>query len=132
MRVLRGCIIFLALGPGLFMTFDGSRALMLGDYLTPRTGRFAGQLGPWTRVVSAVGIEPRSTLMKMVFLLFGLAWLLAIAGFIRRIPSSTSAVAILAAATLWYLPVGTLVSALVLIGLALLRVVEKRSDFHHG
>jgi hypothetical protein len=125
MRVLRGCIIFLALGPGLFMTFDGLHALILGDYLTRTTGPFAGQLGPWSGLVSAVGIAPRSTMMKIIFVVFGLAWLGAIAGFLRRTRRSTCTLAALAVATLWYLPVGTLMSALVLIGLVLLGVRSK-------
>jgi hypothetical protein len=121
MRALRGCIIFLALGPGLFMTFDGLRALVLGDYLTPKTGPFAGQIGPWAHVVDAVGIAPRSTTMKIAFVLFGLAWLWAAAGLLRSTRRSTAALAVVAAATLWYLPVGTFVSVLVLSGVAVLR-----------
>jgi hypothetical protein len=120
MRVLKGCVIVLALGPGLFMTFDGLRALILGDYLTPTTGEYAGQLGPWSDVVAAIGIAPRSTLMKVIFVLFGSAWLASIAGFARGTPRSRGMLAALAVATLWYLPVGTFISILVLIGLALL------------
>lgn len=119
MRVLRSCIVLLALGPGLFMTFDGLRALTLGDYLTPASGPFAGQLGPWSSVVSAVGIPPRSTGMKIIFVIFGVTWLWATAGFLLRKQGSAGALAVLAVATLWYLPVGTLISALVLVGLAL-------------
>jgi hypothetical protein len=121
MRALRGCIIVLALGPGLFMTFDGLRALILGDYLTPTTGRFAGQLGPWSDVVVTVGIAPRSPTMKIAFVLFGLAWLWGIGGFLRGTRWSTRALVVVAIGTLWYLPVGTLMSVLVLIGLGLLR-----------
>ena len=122
MRVIRGCIVFLALGPGLFMTFDGLRALVVGDYVTPTTGPFAGQLGPWSGVVSAVGVAPRSETMKMVFVIFGVAWLSAATGFLLRARRSAGALAVLAVATLWYLPIGTLVSSLVLIGLAILRM----------
>jgi len=100
------------------MTFDGSRALIVGDYLTPKTGRFAGQLGPWSDVVRAVGIAPRSLLMKVIFLLFGVAWLAAAAAFQRRRPGSARVLAVLAVLTLWYLPIGTLTSALVLVGLS--------------
>jgi hypothetical protein len=39
-------IAALVLLNGGWMAFDGGRALMLGDYVTPRTGQFAGQLGP--------------------------------------------------------------------------------------
>jgi hypothetical protein len=123
MRLIRACVIVLALGPGLFMTFDGFRALIMGDYLTPKTGRFAGQLGPWSGVVSAVGIQPRSTVMKVIFVVFRLAWLGAAAAFANRTPGSSLALAVVSVATLWYLPLGSLISALVLIGLAWLRAV---------
>jgi hypothetical protein len=121
MRLLRAVIVVLALGPGLFMTFDGLRALIVGDYVTPTSGPYAGQLGPWSGVVSAVGLAPRSSLMKIIFVVFGLSWLGATAAFVRRTQGSSSALAGLAVATLWYLPVGTIVSGLVLIGLVLLR-----------
>lgn len=120
MQFLRGLIVFLALAPGLFMAFDGSRALIAGDYLTPSSGAHAGQLGPWSHVVSAVGIEPRSTLMKVAFVAFGLAWLLALALFVRRAPAGGTALAALAVATLWYLPVGTATSVAMLVSLAVL------------
>ncbi len=109
------------------MTFDGVRALIVGDYLTPATGPFAGQLGPWSHVVSAVGIAPRSSMMKVVFVTFGVAWLGATAAFLLRKRRSASALAVLAIATLWYLPVGTLISVLILTGLELLRA---RSSKH--
>jgi len=121
MRLLRVAIIVLALGPGLFMTFDGLRALTVGDYLTPTSGPYAGQLGPWAGVVSAVGLTPRSTVMKIIFVVFGLSWVGVTAAFARRARWSVGALAGLAVATLWYLPVGTAVSVLVLVGLVLLR-----------
>lgn len=132
MRVLKGCIIVLALGPGIFMTFDGLRALILGDYVTPTTGEYAGQLGPWSDVVGAIGIAPRSTLMKVIFVLFGLAWLGAIAAFVRSIPRSRGTLAVLAVATLWYLPVGTVLSILMLIALALLARRPNKSPQPRG
>jgi hypothetical protein len=57
--------------------------------------------------------------MKVLFVLFALAWLWAVAGFLRGTPGSAGALAVVAVATLWYLPVGTLISVFVLIGLAL-------------
>jgi hypothetical protein len=121
LRLLRGVIIFVALGPGLFMTFDGLRALIVGDYVTPTSGPYAGQLGPWSGVVSAVGLAPRSSMMKIIFVVFGVSWLGVTAAFVRRTRGSSGALAALAVATLWYLPVGTVVSSLVLVGLWLLR-----------
>jgi hypothetical protein len=29
-----------------WMLFDGTRALIVGDYVTPKTGKYAGRLGP--------------------------------------------------------------------------------------
>lgn len=116
-RVSTGIIVALASCLGLFMTFDGLRALLVGDYLTPTTGAYAGQLGPWSGVVSAVGIAPRSTAMKSVFVILGASWLTSIVGFLRRASWSPRALAILAVTTLWYLPIGTLCSILLLVAL---------------
>ncbi len=55
------------------MLFDGTRALFIGDYVTPKTGEYAGQLGPWSNLVRAISIEPRSTLMKLIFVVYGFA-----------------------------------------------------------
>lgn len=60
-------IAALALFEAGWMAFDGVRALATGDYVTPSSGPYAGQLGPWSQVVSAVGIPPRSTAMKAIF-----------------------------------------------------------------
>ena len=67
---------------GGWMAFDGGRALVIGDYVTPKTGQLAGTLGPWSRVVEAAGIDPRSTLMKSMFLTYGLTYLGATAAFL--------------------------------------------------
>lgn len=57
-------IVALALLEASWMAFDGTRALIVGDYVTPKTGAYAGQLGPWANVVQRLGIHPRSTSMK--------------------------------------------------------------------
>jgi hypothetical protein len=76
MRWLTRVVAVLAIIEAGWMLFDGSRALILGDYVTPTSGPYAGQLGPWTKLVSRVGIEPRSTLMKCIFTIYGAVWLL--------------------------------------------------------
>ncbi len=60
-----------------WLAFDGTHALLIGDYVTPASGRFAGQLGPWSRVVALIGLEPRSTLTKSLHLILGVTgfWL---------------------------------------------------------
>jgi sensor histidine kinase YesM len=54
------------------MLFDGARALIIGDYKRPKTGKYANQLGPWSKLVSANSINPTSVFMKSIFVAFGL------------------------------------------------------------
>jgi hypothetical protein len=117
-RLTRGVVLFLAVLVGTWMTYDGTRALTVGDYTTPRSGPYAGQLGPWAAAVAAVGIAPRSIAMRLAFVGLGLAWLVAAGMFWRRDAGSTRALAVVAVATVWYLPVGTLAAFVVLVGLA--------------
>ena len=107
MKWLRFLLVALALIEGAWMTFDGTRALVVGDYVTPSHGVHAGELGPWNRVVAAVGIPPRSTAMKIIFVVYGLSWLSISFALLRAVSWSWSAAMIAAVATLWYLPVGT-------------------------
>lgn len=116
MSVLRVIVVALALIVGSWMAFDGTRALTVGDYVTPRTGPYAGQLGPWHYVVEKVGIDPRSTAMKIIFVVFGVAWLVTAVAFARRAAWARPALMTIAVFSLWYLPVGTACSALVLGG----------------
>jgi hypothetical protein len=99
------------------MTFDGTRGLVVGDYVTPSSGTHAGRLGPWSNVVSAVRIPPRSTAMKVIFVVYGLSWLVIALALALRSPWAPRAMLIAAVATLWYLPVGTAFGVIQLIGL---------------
>ena len=114
MHTLKWILLALALFQGGWLVFDGGRALIVGDYVTPRSGPHAGQLGPWSRIVSALGFEPRSTVIKCLHLFLGIAWLVALIVFVRRPASGWWAVPGCAAASLWYVPVGTLVSVVVM------------------
>ena len=64
MHWLKWILLALALLQGGWLVFDGTRALVVGDYVTPRSGVWAGQLGPWSRVLFAVGLEPRGRVVK--------------------------------------------------------------------
>jgi hypothetical protein len=123
MRPLRVVIALLAASEAGWMLFDGTRALVVGDYVTPSTGEYAGQLGPWHHLVSAVGIDPRSIFMKSFFAIYGAAWLTAIAAFVLRRRWADRAMIVAAVGSLWYLVVGTVTSVLVLV---LLVVLAKR------
>jgi hypothetical protein len=109
----RWIIVLLGLVTGGYMLFDGARALIIGDYITPSSGEHAGQLGPWSKVVAAIGIEPRSTAMKVAFMVFGTTWLTLVLAFLFKADWSWLGLLLVACATLWYLPVGTIAAVLV-------------------
>ena len=104
-----------------WMVFDGTRALILGDYVTPQTGDFAGQLGPWSNLVQAIGIEPRSIWMKLIFIAQGLGTLTIVVQYIRNKPWAWTGLLITMLLGLWYLPIGTLINLLALSLLLLTR-----------
>jgi hypothetical protein len=114
-------LVVLGLVEGGWMAFDGTRALTVGDYVTPSSGAYVGQLGPWNYVVRAVGIPPRSTAMKLIFVVYGLSWLTIALGLALRSTWAWRAMLIAAVATLWYLPVGTIFAIAQLAGLIWLR-----------
>jgi hypothetical protein len=104
---------------GGWMAFDGTRALIVGDYITPKTGQQAGQLGPWSKVVQAAGIAPRSTLMKSIFVVYGLVYLIVMVALLLKASWAWSVMLIVAAFGLWYLPFGTLINIVVIVLLLL-------------
>ena len=107
-------VLGLILINGGFMAYDGGRAILVGDYITPKKGPRAGMLGPWSVLVQAVGIPPRSIGMKAVFLVYGLAYTASGVALLAGVEGATMGVAILAVLGLWYLPFGTLINLIVL------------------
>ncbi len=128
MSWLRWIVVALGIVEAGFMAFDGGRALVVGDYVTPKRGEHAGQLGPWSRLAERVGIPPRSTAMKLIFLVFGLAWLVVTVAFALEASWAWVLMLVFAVAALWYLVVGT-VASLVMIVLLVLPPVR---DTHLG
>ena len=113
--VLRWIVVALGVAQGGYMALDGVRALVVGSYITPGRGTHAGQLGPWARVVDAVGVRPESTGMKAAFVVLGAAWLAVAVGVAVGADWAWLAGVVLAVGTLWYLVPGTLISVLVLL-----------------
>ncbi len=113
MSFLKWGVVVLGALQGGYMLLDGARALVVGSYITPGSGEHAGELGPWARLVAAVGIPPESTGMKAAFVVLGLLWLVVTVGIATAAPWSWPAGLILAVATLWYLVPGTLISVAV-------------------
>jgi hypothetical protein len=114
MHTLKWIVLALALVQGGWLVFDRGRALILGDYYTSSSGPRAGQLGPWSRIVSALGFKPRSTFIKCLHLFLGIAWLIGLILFIMRPASGWWVILVCAAASLWYLPIGTFMSIVVI------------------
>ena len=125
MHTLTWIVLVLALLQGGWLVFDGGRALAVGDYVTPSSGLRAGQLGPWSRLVSALGFEPRGTFIKCLHLFLGLAWLVALMVFVLRPATGWWVMLGCGVASLWYLPVGTIAS-LIVIGLLLTPQPKKK------
>jgi hypothetical protein len=100
------------------MLFDGGRALLIGDYVRPSSGEYAGQLGPWAHVVSAAGLSPESVVVKLLMTFCGAAAIVASALFLRSGRRTRFPLIASAAAVLWYVPFGTVT------GLAALAAVQ--------
>jgi hypothetical protein len=96
---LKILLAFLTLSVGGFMVIDGVRNLLTGTY-------FGSSLGPWSKLVSAAGLDPQH--FGLVFTLLGLAWFAALAGLFVRARWGVPVAACVGIATLWYVPIGTL------------------------
>ena len=94
----------LGLLQGSYMLADGVHFLLSGAY-------FGNGLGPWAALIARAGIAPLSSTMACAFVGFGVLWLAA--GAALALGRACYAVVVLAVATLWYLPVGTLLSVIV-------------------
>jgi len=115
MHWIRWLIITLAVINGGWMAFDGARALVVGDYITPSEGAYAGQLGPWAQVVETVGLAPRSTPVKMTFVFYGVVLVLLAGAFAMREAWATRLLLVVAVMGLWYIPFGTLLNVIVIL-----------------
>lgn len=93
-----------------YMIFDGSRALATGDYIRPKAGQYAGQLGPWSKAVSTIGINPEGTPMKLIFIVWGLAGLYITLAFYQDKPWAWKGMLIMNICSLWYAMMGTMSS----------------------
>ncbi|MGH2652297.1 MAG: hypothetical protein ACRDHK_13930 [Actinomycetota bacterium] len=76
--------------------------------------------------MEAVGIGPRSTLMKATFVVLGVAWLAVTMAFALKLRWAWTAMMIFAVGTLWYLVVGTFTSVVII---ALLLLPSARSEY---
>jgi hypothetical protein len=103
--------IALALLLGGYLLLDGIHAFATGNYITPSSGAYAGQLGPWAWALSAMQIDPHGTPAKIAFVLLGAIWLVHTRNIVAR-KVIRPATILLCIMTLWYLPFGTIVATL--------------------
>ncbi|MCB9855863.1 MAG: hypothetical protein H6818_09275 [Phycisphaerales bacterium] len=115
MHRLGWLVVGLALIEGGWLAFDGIHALTTGDYVTASSGDYAGQLGPWSTLVAAAGIPPRSIGMKVAHLVIGIAWFFAIGLFAGRHRMGRTSMLLCSIAGAWYLPFGTIIGAIIFI-----------------
>jgi hypothetical protein len=122
--ILKWVVVVLSLMNAGYMAYDGSRALIKGDYLRPTSGEYAGQLGPWSRLAEKAGIDPLSTGMKCVFLLFGVVGTVLTICFAIGYPWAWKALLIFNICSAWNLFFGTASSVLQIILLVIMRVLS--------
>lgn len=125
MKAIRWIIIILAVLNFGYMTVDGSRALIVGDYFRPEMGEYAGQLGPWAGIVSAIGINPESALMKSIFIAWGALGLIFTVSFAMRVRRADNALLFFNLASFWYMFAGTFSSSLQVILMLIIRFNKK-------
>jgi hypothetical protein len=110
MSATRILIPVIALLIGGWLISDGIRALATGDYLTAKSGPRAGQLGPWAKLIAKAGLNPRGTPIKLLHVVLGCLWLTGLIFFLTGAAAGRWLLIICSAGTLWYLPLGTVLS----------------------
>ncbi len=90
------------------MAFDGAHRLVRGDYV-----RIDGRLGPWAGLVEQAGIDPMS--LGSLFFVLGAGMMIGGVGLLLGRRWAWSWAVVFAMGTLWYLPFGTGISALILL-----------------
>lgn len=97
---------------GCWLLFDGSRAIVTGTYVTPKSGKYAGQLGPWSHWIKAIGLDPVSLPVELLHIVSGLALLV---GVVLLWTTPTLGWWVMLGASilgLWYLPWGSILLAI--------------------
>lgn len=110
-------IIILSALNGGFMLIDGMYVLKNGKYIGP------AKPGPWANIFQFFNIDVFK--LGPLFIMFGLAWLCFIAVYISNFDWAFTFGVIMCVLTLWYLPVGTVFSLLILTLLIVSRLISK-------
>lgn len=111
--VAKVIVSIIALVTGGWMIFDGAHVLLTGKYFGPE------KPGPWSDLVSAVGLDPFR--LGVPFIALGVLWLLFLAAMLLHQSWAWYGALLTAILTLWYLPVGTVLSVLYIVLLFVFR-----------
>src|SRR6476659_2230051 len=101
--IIKWIIVLLAFMNFGYMTFDGGKALITGDYIRPKSGKYAGQLGPWSKIVTRIGIDPESTTMKLIFVACVLTGLIITLCYLMKLSLAANGLLLINIFSLWYL-----------------------------
>lgn len=88
------------------MIFDGIHVLARGKYFGPPDP------GPWSNLVTRVGLNPFS--LGPLFIVLGACWIVFLIAMLRGQPWGRTGAVVVAVASLWYVPVGTVLSVIYL------------------
>ena len=105
-------VIVLSLINGLWMLIDGIYVMANGKYIGPE------KPGPWASLIGLTGVDVFK--LGPVFVLFGIAWVVFGAAVFSNAGWAKNFGIALSLLTLWYLPFGTMISVIVLVGLLFL------------
>ena len=99
-------IVVLSFALGAWMVFDGLHVLIKNKYFGPP------QPGPWRIIVQVMGIDPFK--LGIPFTLLGCIWIIGSIGLLSGASWSWPYCITTAILSMWYLPVGTIISVTVI------------------
>ncbi len=100
-------VTILGLLNGLFMLIDGIHVMLKGKYIGPP------KPGPWANLFYKMQMDVFK--LGPLFIIFGILWLVFLYGLWTNQQWSYAFGIVVSILTLWYLPVGTIISLIVLI-----------------
>ena len=104
MKILISILGFLNAG---YMLLDGIYVLVKGKYIGPE------KPGPWANIFSSLGVDVFK--LGPLFIIFGLLWFAFLYGLWTNQPWTYTFGLVISVLTLWYLPIGTLISFIILL-----------------
>src|SRR3954463_270147 len=100
--VLKALAALVGLLAGGWMLFDGVHVMLRGKYFGPE------KPGPWSVPFARMGIDPFR--LGPMFVLFGILWLVFLVALLRGHPWGWYGALTIAVMSLWYFPLGTVLS----------------------